>query len=345
MKTFNLEETDPYTRKSEESVSALFRQVEEYVRFAETLPTELFLVKIYLGYDTSNEPVLRPESMLSLFTQIRSHAEVWKEVSAQTKNQLRELSITADQVVKDGNGLLRGLDALDPIAKILDTVGTTSLKPSDFEGTDVALDESIVARLNSLSPYIESLQSTSLDSLGDTRETDKQLADFRTQTAVLEALVADKMKKLLAGNSESIGKEETVGPMIEAYKEACDRIVAEFGEGSEAAIAIRKQIEMTLEELTSREADLQSQQRLTYAVGRLFVHLQGLGYAMLDAQSALTHLWLSSSTLCTRLNSITSDLDNIDTEDSLLGFYINYKIVLIEWIAIREDASAFYNAF
>lgn len=326
-------------------ISKQIAQIEEYVRFAETLPTELPLVKIYLGYDTSNIPGLSPESMQSLFKEIRSHVDLWKKVSAQAKSQLRELSITAAEVVKDGDGLMRGLNSLDPVAQILNTVGKTSLDANDFKGANVALDESTIARLNRLQPYIDSLHNTSLNSLGDTKVTDKLIADFRTQSSIIEAHTASKVDQLKDGNSEVIGKEKTVGPMIDAYKEACARIVAQFGEGSEAAIAVQKQIEKTLTELTSREANLQKQQRLTYALGRLFIHLQGLGYAMLDAQSALTHIWLSSSNTCTRLNSIASDIGSIGTEEILLNFYINYKIVLNDWASIKEEATTFYKAF
>ncbi len=325
-------------------ISKQIAQIEEYVRFAESLPTELSVVKIYLGYDTSDVPALSPASMQSLFVEIRSHVDLWKNLSTQARNQLRELSITAAEVVKNGKGLMRGLNALGPVAQILNTVGESSLDANDFKGTNVALDKSTLARLNNLQPYIDVLHNTSLDSLGDTNATNKLIADFRTQSSILEANVAGKVDKLKGGNGQVIGKEKTVGPMIDAYKEACARIVAQFGEGSEGAIAIQQQIEKTLAELTSREADLQKQQRLTYAVGRLFIHLQGLGYAMLDAQSALTHLWLTSSITCTRLNNIATDIGSIGTEEILLNFYISYKQVLGDWTSIKDDASTLYKA-
>lgn len=317
--------------------------VEEYVSFAKTLPTELSAVKVYLGYDTSDVPELSPASMQSLFVKIRSHVELWENVSTQARNQLRELSITAAEVVKNGNGLMRGLNALGPVALILNTVGEASISDDDLKGSNVALDESTIARLNNLQPYIDVLHKTSLDSLGDTKATDKLIADFRTQSSILEANVANKVDKLKGANNE-IGHEKTVGPMIDAYKEACARIVAEFGEGSAGAIAVQQQIEKTLAELTSRQADLQELQRLTYAVGRLFVHLQGLGYAMVDAQSALTHIWLTSSDACTRLNNITNNLESIDTEELLLNFYISNKKVLIDWNSIMDDATTLYKA-
>lgn len=322
-----------------------FAKIEEYVRFAETLPTELSAVKVYLGYDTTNLPALSPIDMQSLFTEICGHADLWKNVSTQAEYQLRELSITAAAVVKNGNGLIRGLNALDPVAQILNKIGDSSLEESNFIGKDVALDKSTLARLNNLQPYIDALHTTSLDSLGDTNATNQLIADFRTQSSMIEAKVSGKVDKLKDGNSEVLGKEKTVGPMIEAFKEARRRIIAQLGEGSEAAIAVQEQIEKTLQELTSREPDLQKQQRLTYAVGRLFLHLQGLGYAMIEAQSALTHLWLNSSKTCTRLNSITSNLRSIGTEEILFNFYIIYKQVLTDWASIKEEAINLNKAF
>ena len=319
-------------------------QVEKYIRFGETLPTQLPAVKVYLGYDNSNVPDLSPESMQDLFKDIRSHVDLWNNLSTNARAQLRELSITASNVVKNSKGLIRGLDALGPVAQMINTVGNSDLSKDDFEGNTEALDESTLARLNNLQPYIDVLHQTSLDSLGDTDATSKSIANFRTQSSVLEAKVAGKVDKLKDANDDVIGKEKTVGPMIDAFKEARDRIVAQFGEGTDAAKAIQEQIDKTLNELTSREADLQQQQRLTYAVGRLFVHLQGLGYSLLDAQSALTKLWMNSSTTCTRLKNITSNLKGINTEEMLLNFYVDFKKILRDWDTIKEDASNFYKA-
>lgn len=324
-------------------ISKQITQIEEYVRFGETLPTELSAVKIYLGYDNSNVPALSPANMQSLFVKIRAHVALWKKISAQAKNQLRELSITATQVVKDGKGLMRGLDALGPVAQILNTVGEVSIDLNEIKNKNIALDAHVMTRLKHLKPYIDVLHDTSLASLGDTNNTNKLIADFRAQSSILEAVVSGKVDKLKEGNPGTIGKEKTVEPMIDAYKEACARIVAQFGEGSEGAIAVKQQIEKTLAELTSRQASLQEQQRLTYAVGRLFVHLQGLGYAMVDAESALTHLWLTSSNTCTKLKNTTSSTSNINTEEILLNFYITLKTVLNDWASIKNDSTALYK--
>lgn len=319
-------------------------KIEAYVRFAESLPTNIRAVKAYLGYDKTDIPALSPDQMQLLFADIRSHVALWKKVSTQARHQLRELSITAASVVKNGKGLIRGLNTLDPVAQILNTVGSSSLNQEDFVGTKAKLDASTLARLNNLQPYIDVLHDTSLDSLGDTNHTNKLVADFRTQSSILEAKVSGKVDKLKEGHSGTIGKEKTVGPMIDAYKEARARIIARLGESSEAAKAVQEQIDKTLKELTSRKADLQKQQRLTYAIGRLFIHLQGLGYAMIDAQSALTNIWLTSSKTCTRLNNITSDLNSIGTEEILLNFYITYKQVLNDWASIKEESISLYKA-
>ncbi|MFT6194412.1 MAG: frataxin-like iron-binding protein CyaY [Cognaticolwellia sp.] len=319
--------------------------IEAYVRFAEGLPTELSAVKVYLGYETTDTPVLSPASMQTLFKDIRAHADLWKNVTKNARSQLRELSITAADVVKNGNGLIRGLRALGPVAQILNTVGETFLNTNDFKELTAALDTTTLAKINHLKPYIDLLHSTSLNSFGNTNATNKIIADFRTQASKLEANVAVKVNELKSGKGEMIGKEKTIGPVIDAFKEARDRIVSEFGEGSEAALAVEKQIKVTLDELTSREANLQQQQRLTYAVGRLFIHLQGLGYAMINTQSALTQLWLASANNCTQLNNITTDIGNIGSEETLLTFYITFKKVLLDWTDIQDDASALYKLF
>lgn len=320
-------------------------QISQYVRFAEGLPTELAAVKVYLGYDTSGDPVLSQDTMRVLFEEIRSHADLWKKIAMQTREQLRELSITASGVVKDGNGLLRGLKALGPVEQLLNTVGNATIGPDDFEASKVALDKATVARLNRLDPYINALKGTTLDSLGDTDATDKLIADFRTQASVLEAKVAGTVTNLKLDHVDLIGKEETVEPVIDAFREACARIVAQFGEGSEGAIAIRQQVDKTLAELTSRKPNLQNQQRLTYAVGRLFVHLQSLGYSMLGAQSELTHLWFASSIARSKLADATTDLGRITTEETLLGFYVSYDGILGDWTSLRDEASALYKCF
>lgn len=320
-------------------------QISAYVRFAEDLPIELSAVKVYLGYDASGEPVLSPDAMQRLFEQIREHADLWNEIAAQASKQIRELSITAASVVEDGTGLLRGLKALGPVGQILNTVGKSSIGPGDFEASTAALDADTVARLNRLGPYVDALQSTTLDSLGDTDATTKLIADFRNKAALLEAGVAGKVEKLKSGQVDVIGKEETVGPVIDAFRQACDRIVAQVGEGSEIAAAVRQQVDKTLAELTSREPDLQEQQRLTYAVGRLFVHLRSLGYSMLDAQTELTHLWFASSGAHSNLAAAASDLGQITTQETLLGFYVSYDQILREWTSIRDDASVLYKSF
>lgn len=319
--------------------------IEEYVLFAEGLPKELSAVKIYLGYDTSDTPVLSPDSMQSLFVNIRAHADLWKNLTKTVRSQLRELSITAANVVKNAEGLLRGLNALGPVTQILNSVAEASFEEYDFKGLNIALDTETLQRINHLKPYIDLLHSTSLDSLGDTNATNKLIADFRTQGSKLEATVAAKVNKLKSEKGGGIGKEKTVGPVIDAFKEAQTRIVSEFGESSEAALAVEQQIKVTLEELTSREADLQQQQRFTYAIGRLFIHLQGLGFAMLNTQSAITQLWLVSANNCTRLNNITTDIGNIETEEILLNFYITFKKVLLDWTSIEDDASSLYKSF
>ena len=66
---------------------------------------------------------------------------------------------------------------------------------------------------------------------------------------------------------------------------------------------------------------------------------------MIDAQSALTHIWLISSTTCTKLNNITSDLSNIGTEEVLFNFYITYEQILNDWASIKDEASNLYEAF
>jgi hypothetical protein len=318
--------------------------VEEYARFGESLPTELPSVKVYLGYDSSDVFELSPAEMQRLFKEVRSHVDLWKTSSSQAKKQLRELSITAASVTKTGRGLIRGLKALGPVAQILNTVGDTSLKKSDFEGKNEALDESTLTRLNNLEPYVKILHGTSLTSLGDTQATVKFIDDFRNQASTLEARVAGKVDKLKESNSGVIGKEKTVGPMIDAFKEARARIVAQLGEGSEAAKAIQAQVDKALSELTSRQADLQRQQRLTYAIGRLFMHLQGLGYAMVDALSALTKIWLKSSEACQRLTNVASDLGSINTEETLLDFYVDFENILNDWAAIEKESIGLYRA-
>lgn len=318
--------------------------IEQYVRFAEALPTELRAVKIYLGYDTSDVTGLDPESMQSLFIELRAHVDLWKQLTTQARSQLRELSITAASVVKNGDGLMRGLNALDTLTQMLNTVGNAALNDNDFKAKGANLDKSTLARLNNLQPYIDALHSTSLESLGDTDDTNNLVDGFRTQGAILEAKVADKVDKLKLNNSTTIGQEKTIGPVIASFKEACARIVSEFGEGSMAGDKVRTHIENTLKELTQREVKLQKQQRLTYAVGRLFVHLQGLGHSMIDTQSALTQLWLASSKTCTRLNSIATDTCAIGTEETLLSFYLSYEKVLGDWATISDEASNLYKA-
>ena len=318
-------------------------KVVEYVRFAQSLPTQLEAVKVYLGYTSSEVPALSPENMQKLFQDIRAHEALWGTVSKDAKSQLRELTIIASDVVKDGASLIRSLDKLDPVAQILNTVGKSSLNESDFQGENVPLDETTWYRLNNLQPYIDKLHKTSLDELGDTTATSNKISKFRTKGEKIEAIVADKVDKI-KDNNTSIGNEETIGPVIEGFKQVRDRLIAQFGEGSEAAKAIQEQIEKTLAELTSREPGLQEQQRLTYSMGRLFIHLQDLGYAIIDAQSSLTKIWLESSKTCTRLTQIASNLGDIETEEMLLNFYITYKIVLKDWEAVKEEATDMYKA-
>jgi len=322
------------------------KTISEYVRFAEGLPTELAAVKVYLGYDASSDPALSPHNMQILFQEIRDHADLWKEtIATRAREQLRELSITAVKVVKNGSGLLRGLKALGSVEKILNTVGNASISPDVFNGSNVTLDEATMTHLNQLKPYVDTLQSTTLDSLGDTHATNQLIADFRSKTAVLEARVAGQVTNLKSDHDDQLGKEKTVEPVIDAFREACARIVAQFGEGSEVAVAIQQQVDNTLAELTSREPELRDQQRLTYAVGRLFVHLQSLGYSMLGVQSELTHLWFASSSACSKLAYATAELESVTTEKNLLEFYISYEEVLRNWTSVRQEASDLYNLF
>lgn len=320
-------------------------QINEYVRFAAELPTELIAVKVYLGYDASGDPVLDPASMQALFIELRSHADSWQAISTQASQQIRELSITASSVVKDGNGLLRGLGALGPVAQILNKIGKASIGPGDFEATDASLDEDTLDRLNRLQPYVEALKGITLGSLGDTDASNALIADFRTKATALEGKLSGIVTKLKTANVDLIGHEQTIEPTIDAFREACARIVAQFGEGSAAAVAIQQQVEQTLAELTSRKSDLQDRQRLSYAAGRLFVHLQGLGYATLDAQSALTHLWLAGSGACSRLENAVTHIGRVTTEDTLLSFYVSYQQILRDWTTVRDDASTLYRAF
>ena len=320
-------------------------KIGRYVRFAQSLPTELSAVKVYIGFETTNVPVLSPESMQALFLKIRKHADLWLTISKQSKDQLRELSITAADVVKNGNGLIRGLNALGPVSQIVNTVGASSLDEGDFEKSDKPLDKSTISKLNNLQPYIDILHATSLSSLEDSKATIQKISEFRTESSTLESGIANVSDKVKEGSQGKIGSEKTIEPMIDAFKEARDRIIAQFGQGSDAARAIQEQIDKTLSELAMREAGLQEQQRLTYAAGRLFIHFQDLGYAILDAQSALTNIWLTSSKTCTRLTNITSDLQGIHSEEMLLNFYVDYVHIIKDWTAIKAEASDLYADF
>ena len=302
-------------------------RIDEYVACACGLPTEIHAVRVYLGRDDSGEAVADPAVMRALFVELRAHATSWGAISARASEELEGLVKLAGGVVEVSSGLLRGLAALDAL-----------------EASAAALDEATLGRLNALRPYVDALTAVSLGSLGDTEAMSALIAEFRAAAAVLEAKLAGVVTRLKASD-ERIGDERTTASTVVALREARARAVAQFGEGSAAAVAIQGQVEAALAVLASREATAQGRLRLTYAAGRLFAHLQGLGRATLDAQSALTHLWLASSGACAKLQAAVRQVAGVATEDSLLAFHVSFEQILRLWTQVRDDAGTLYRAF
>lgn len=293
-----------------------FEEIATYVRFAQALPLTLPEVKVYVGYDDCDEPLLNPPAILDLFSELNNHASLWNIIVEQASESLRELATRAGDVVAQCRGVLRTIS----------TAMGSSVKLKDL--------------LQSLDPYLSALMRTGNDSLASTKAITQTLAAFREQASILEARLGNVVAAVRAPHVGVIGGEVTIGPAIDALSEARARIVRELGDDSHAATAIRECISKTLQELRRQEPELTDLQRLTYPVGRLFVHLQGLGFSILGAEAELTRPWIAGTTADEQLERTSRTLAAVGSRQSLISVQIDFQQVVDAWTWIRDQASA-----
>ncbi|MBC8164719.1 MAG: hypothetical protein H7Y20_02470 [Bryobacteraceae bacterium] len=314
-------------------------KIREYVSFGSSLPVVVQAVEVFVGYKTAGVAGLEPADLRSIFEQVRDNAEEWDTARDVISQQTGTLASIAGKVVRSGESLIEAVKALPFYTRISATVGRDLAELPPIEVPDEGFGPADTQKKSALAGQLETLRKVNLGQVGDTEETMRMIASFRRGIEVLEPLVASKRLAVKNSNLEKIGHEITVEPMIAALQQEYDRAVRETGRNAAVAEAKREQLDTAIQMLKSQMDVFRGRQRVTYTMGRLFVHFTELNMVMVDAEMAVGHLWLASKEAAAALENSSAGFGSIDSSRKLVTFLTDFQIMIGNWKIVQNRAT------
>lgn len=320
-------------------------KIRDYVTYASTLPVMVQAVEVFVGYKTAGVAGLEPADLRSLFEEIRGNADEWDPAREMIKRQTATLASISGRVVRSGESLIKAIQAMPFYVRIRATVGQdlSELPPLDIQ--DEQLGPADTQKKSQLAGQLESLRKVNREQVGDTEETMRLIERFRSGIVVLEPLVAARRLAVKNSNLEKIGNEVTVEPMIAALQREYDRAVQADGRGAAIVEAKRKQLDAAIQTLKSQMDVFRGRQRVTYTMGRLFVHFTELGMVMLDAEMAMGHLWLAWREAGKALENASERFGSIDSSRKLVTFLSEFQTIINNWKFVQNRATELSGIF
>jgi hypothetical protein len=86
-------------------------------------------------------------------------------------------------------------------------------------------------------------------------------------------------------------------------------------------------------------------QRVTYTMGRLFVHFTELKMIMIDAEMAIGHLWVAWRETTAALENSSSGFENIDSSRKLVTFLGEFQTIIANWKTVQNRAAEINGLF
>ncbi|WP_144138316.1 hypothetical protein [Paraburkholderia sp. BCC1884] len=320
-------------------------KIQDYVTYASSLPTVLQLVKVYVGSETVGVAGLEPADLRSLFERIHSNADEWEPAKEAIHRQTTALMLIADRIVPSGESLIRAIQAMPAYVRARTTIGDASGALPHIDIPDERFGPDDLQKRGLLAGQMASLQAINREKVGDTEQAMHLLASFRAGIEVLEPVVAGKRLAVKHLNPERIGNEITVEPMIAALQREYERAVQTDSRNAASIAAKKRALDTAIQTLKSQIDVYRDKQRVTYTMGRLFVHLTQLGTVMLDAEMATGHLWLAWREAGAALESAAEQFESIDSNRKLLTFVVEFQVIVNNWKFVQDRATELSGIF
>jgi hypothetical protein len=320
-------------------------KIRDYVSYASSLPVVPQAVEVFVGYKRAGIAGLEPSDLGTLFEQVRHNADAWDPARDMISRQTATLASIADKVVPSGEALIQAIRAMPLYIKIRATVGSELSELPALEIPDEPFGAGDTQTKSPLAGQLASLRKTNSEQVDDTAEAMRLMAVFRDGVKALEPVVAGKRLAIKNSNLEKVGNEVTVEPMIAALQREYDRAVHSDGPGGAIALAKRHELDTAIQTLKSQMDVYRVRQRVTYTMGRLFVHFTELGMVMIGAEMALGHLWLAWREAGSALENASVQFENIDSSRKLVTFLSDFQTVINNWKLVQTRATELNGIF
>jgi hypothetical protein len=133
--------------------------------------------------------------------------------------------------------------------------------------------------------------------------------------------------------------------MIAALKREYDRAVQVSGRSAAIVEAKRKELDQAIQTLKSQMDVYRGRQRVTYTMGRLFVHFTELNMVMVDAEMAVGHLWLAWKESAAALENSNAGFGSIDSSRKLVTFLSDFQNMIGNWKIVQNRAAELNRVF
>jgi hypothetical protein len=320
-------------------------KIQDYVTYASSLPVVVQAVEVFIGYKAAGVAGLEPADLRSLFEQIRSNADEWDPIREMISRQTATLASVSSRVVRSGESLTDAIQALPLFVRIRATVGQDLSELPAIDVPDESFGAADTQKKSQLAGQLESLLRVNREQVDDTEETMRLMESFRRSIQILEPVVAAKRQFVKNSNLEKIGNEVTVEPMIAALQREYDRAVQTDGRDASIVEAKRQELDAAIQTLKSQLDVYQGRQRVTYTMGRLFVHFTELGMVMLDAEMAVGHLWLAWREAASALENASARFERMDSSRKLVTFLSDFKTMINNWKFVQNRATELNGIF
>ncbi|RZL88855.1 MAG: hypothetical protein EOP82_21550 [Variovorax sp.] len=322
-----------------------YDKIRDYVTYGSSLPVVLQAVEVFVGYRTAGVAGLEPADLKSLFEQIRRNVDEWDPAREMISRQTATLASISSRVSRSGEALIRAIQAMPFYIRIRAAVGQDLLGLPTIDVPDESFGPTDTQKKSQLAEQLKSLRKVNREQVDGTEEALRLLASFRGGIVVLEPVVAAKRLAVKNSSLEKIGNEITVEPMIAALQREYERAVQTDGRNTAIVEAKRKELDAAIQMLKSQMDVYRGRQRVTYTMGRLFVHFTELGMVMLDAEMAVGHLWLAWRETATALENASAGFESIDGSRKLVSFLSDFQTTISNWKSVQKTATELNGIF
>jgi len=320
-------------------------KIQDYVTYGLNLPVVSQAVEVFVGYKTAGVAGLEPADLRSLFMQVRDNAAEWDDIRDKVSRQTETLASISTRVVRSGESLIVAIKAMPFYIRISATVGRDLRDLPPIEVPDEVFGLADTEKKSELVKQLEGLRKVNLEQVEDTEGTMRNIAGFRRGIEILEPVVAVKRLAVKNSNLEKIGNETTVEPMIAALQREYDGAVQVSGRSAAIVEAKRKALDKAIQTLKSQMDVYRGRQRVTYTMGRLFVHFTELNMVMVDAEMAVGHLWTAWKETAAALENSSAGFGSIDGSRKLVTFLSDFQIMIKNWKMVQNRAMELNRVF